>query len=314
LAQSTSTPVSPEENLSTESSDPILSDQARFDAYRMQVGAFAYTQSTDSVIEVQTDRFSAKFSTRGAELSELILQDHQDYEGNQVRLIDADFSDFGLNFRTRDNRLIDTSELLFTADQEVLGSETKIIFRAAIDTQSFLEYTYTFKDSSYLIDLAIRTQNLNSYIAGSDPVNLKWVYWAARNDQSVEYENRYTRLTYSYDTGTVKKLSATSDSDEEVAQNVDWVSNRHHFFSAILGSKRPFSQVLMRSENLVEEESKAIKHTKKYTTEAPLTLIGGEINESLYLYMGPTDATSMAAHKDLGIIESIPFGWGILEL
>jgi YidC/Oxa1 family membrane protein insertase len=311
LVQSTSAQVKPEDNLPSESRDPILSDQARFEAYSMQVGAFAYTRSADSVMELQTDQFRAKFSTRGAELSELVLLDHQDYEGNQVRLIDADFSNFGLNFRTRDNRLIDTSELLFTATQEVIGSETKIIFRAAIDAQSFLEYTYTFKDSSYLIDLSIRTQNLSSYIAISDPVNLQWEYWAARNDQSVEYENRYTRLTYSYDTGTVKKLSATSDSDEEVAQNVDWVSNRHHFFSAILGSKKPFNEVRMRSENLVEEESKAIKYTKKYTTEAPLTLIGGEINESLYLYMGPTDANSMAAHKDLGIIDSIPFGWGI---
>ena len=288
-----------------------VSEQARFDAYSMKAGAFAYTQAKDSVIELTTARFNASFSTKGAELAELVLRDHQDYEGNPVRLIDADFSNFGLNFRTRDSRIIDTSELLFTADQQTSGTETKLIFRALIDAQSFLEYTYTFQDSSYLIDLTIRTQNLSSYIASSDPVSLKWEYWAPRNDQSVEYENRYARLTYSFDGGTVKKLSATSESDDEVTQNVDWVSNRHHFFSAILGTKRPFSEVSLRSENLVEEESKAIKHTKRFTTSTALNRAGGEINESLYLYMGPTDAKSMAVHKYLGIIESIPFGWGI---
>jgi YidC/Oxa1 family membrane protein insertase len=280
-------------------------------AYALQAGPFGFTQAVDTLVQIKTDPFTATFASRGAQLVGLTLNDHQDYEGNPVQLVEGDYSDFGLSFRTRDNRLIQTSELLFTSEKENSGENTVLVFRAYTDDQSFLEYRYTFHASNYLIDLDIRTQNLNAYLDPSDKVLLKWEYWAPRNDQSVEYENRYTRLTYSYDQGTIKKLSATSESDEETVENVDWVSNRHHFFSAILGSDKPFEQVTLRSENLVDEESKAIAFTKKYTTETGLDRIGGELSSSLYLYMGPTDPKAMAPHKDLGIIESIPFGWGI---
>ena len=280
-------------------------------AYVLQAGPFGFTQAVDTLVQIQTDPFTATFTSRGAQLVGLTLNDHQDYEGNPVQLVEGDYSDFGLSFRTRDNRLIQTSELLFTSEKETSGENTVLVFRAYTDDQSFLEYRYTFHASNYLIDLDIRTQNLNAYLDPSDKVLLKWEYWAPRNDQSVEYENRYTRLTYSYDQGTIKKLSATSESDEETVENVDWVSNRHHFFSAILGSDKPFEQVTLRSENLVDEESKAIAFTKKYTTETGLDRIGGELSSSLYLYMGPTDPKAMGPHKDLGIIESIPFGWGI---
>jgi len=280
-------------------------------AYALQAGPFGFTQAVDTVVQIQTDPFTATFASRGAQLVGLTLNDHQDYEGNPVQLVEGDYSDFGLSFRTRDNRLIQTSELLFTSEKETSGENTVLVFRAYTDDQSFLEYRYTFHASNYLIDLDIRTQNLNAYLDPSDKVLLKWEYWAPRNDQSVEYENRYTRLTYSYDQGTIKKLSATSESDEETVENVDWVSNRHHFFSAILGSDKPFEQVTLRSENLVDEESKAIAFTKKYTTETGLDRISGELSSSLYLYMGPTDPKAMGPHKDLGIIESIPFGWGI---
>jgi YidC/Oxa1 family membrane protein insertase len=280
-------------------------------SYALQAGPFGFTQAVDTLVQIQTDPFTATFTSRGAQLVGLTLNDHQDYEGNPVQLVEGDYSDFGLSFRTRDNRLIQTSELLFTSEKETSGENTVLVFRAYTDEQSFLEYRYTFHASNYLIDLDIRTQNLNAYLDPSDKVALKWEYWAPRNDQSVEYENRYTRLTYSYDQGTIKKLSATSESDEATVENVDWVSNRHHFFSAILGSDKPFEQVTLRSENLVDEESKAIAFTKKYTTETGLDRIGGELSSSLYLYMGPTDPKAMAPHKDLGIIESIPFGWGI---
>lgn len=279
--------------------------------YALQAGPFGFTQAVDTLIQIQTDPFTATFSSRGAQLVGLTLNDHQDYEGNAVQLIKGDYSDFGLSFRTRDNRLIQTAELLFTSEKQTSGENTVLVFRAYTDEQSFLEYSYTFHPSNYLIDLDIRTQNLNAYLDPSEDVALKWEYWAPRNDQSVEYENRYTRLTYSYDQGTIKKLSATSDSDEETVENVDWISNRHHFFSAILGSEKPFEKVTLRSENLVDEESKSIAFTKKYTTETRLDRIGGELGRSLYLYMGPTDPKAMAPHKDLGIIESIPFGWGI---
>jgi len=62
---------------------------------------------------------------------------------------------------------------------------------------------------------------------------------------------------------------------------------------------------------LVEEESKELQFTKAYTTRAPLELQGGELSQNMYWYYGPTDVKVLDDYQDLGLADSIPFGWGI---
>ena len=67
----------------------------------------------------------------------------------------------------------------------------------------------------------------------------------------------------------------------------------------------------MTSENLVEEESKETKFTKAYTTKTTLDYQAGELSQNMHWYYGPTDARVLDDYQDLGLVDSIPFGWGI---
>lgn len=125
------------------------------------------------------------------------------------------------------------------------------------------------------------------------------------------YENRYTRLTYNHDEGNISKLSESSDFDEETEEDVKWLSYRQHFFSSILATDDHFKTAALTSTNLVEEESKETLFTKAYSTKAPLEFKGGELSQNMHWYYGPTDVKVLDDYKDLGLADSIPFGWGI---
>ena len=167
------------------------------------------------------------------------------------------------------------------------------------------------KPNDYLVDFTVRSQGLNGILNSSRPITLEWDVKGIRHNKSVQYENRYTRLTYNHDGGKVSKLSESSELDEETEVDVKWLSYRQHFFSSILATDDHFQSADLSSENLVEEESKETLFTKHYKTNTALELKGGELSQNMYWYYGPTDVKILDDYKDLGLVDSIPFGWGI---
>ena len=149
-------------------------------------------------------------------------------------------------------------------------------------------------------------QVLNS----TQDVRLEWKLKGRRQAKSISYENRYTRLTYEHENGDkVSKLSQAGN-DEEVENNVNWLSYRQHFFSSILLADKPFKTASLTSETLVLDEEVDTLYTKSYTASIPLQLNGGELNESMNMYYGPTDGKILKKY-DRNLEESIPYGWGI---
>ncbi|NNG10532.1 MAG: membrane protein insertase YidC, partial [Arenibacter sp.] len=151
---------------------------------------------------------------------------------------------------------------------------------------------------------------LNGVVNSSKPINLDWDLKGIRHSKSIQYENRYTRVTYNHDDDKISKLSEGSE-DEELEDDVKWISYRQHFFSSILAYTDTFKTARLSSINLVEEESHTQQFTKEFSSEVPLEMKGGELAYNFNWYYGPTDVKVLAQYKELGLEDSIPFGWGI---
>jgi YidC/Oxa1 family membrane protein insertase len=261
-------------------------------------------------VRVNTDHFKLEFSRVGAQLTAVTLINFTNHEDQPIEIVQPDFSDLNLKLVSAKGMNLNTNELYFEPEVVREEDQTSVIFRSEIAQGAFLEFKYLIQNDHYLIDFDINTTQLSPYLS-SQPAILSWNYTAPRNDQSIQYENRYTRLTYRLEDESIKKLSATSELDEEEESDLKWISFRHHFFSAILGSKSKFSKADLTSENLVKEESKAALHTKRYQASVELESLSRGSNESMYLYFGPTDSKTFATYSQYDLIDSIPFGWGI---
>ena len=60
-----------------------------------------------------------------------------------------------------------------------------------------------------------------------------WGRDSFRNSKSIDYENRYTALSYGFENNKDSYLSVAGTTNK-VIDNVNWVSFREHFFSSIL--------------------------------------------------------------------------------
>ena len=294
-------------------SNPQNMDSLQRALLQNKLGAFGYASTLpsakDEFTTVETDVFQLIFSNKGGQLSEVKLKPFVDYNSNPIYLVKNQNSDFNINFGTSDSRTLNSKDQYFQPSVSKNGENTIVSMKLKVSETQFLEYRYELKPDDYMIDFSIKSQGLSQVFNTSQPIYLEWKQKGMRHAKSISYENRYTRLTYMYDGDKVDKLSQASD-DDEVVEDVEWLSYRQHFFSSILVSDNKFSSVAMTSKDLVKDETVDTLYTKLYTSKIPLTYNGGEVNKNLGLYYGPTDSKVLKTYKR-GIENSIPFGWGI---
>ena len=299
----------------TTSSDYVnnkVLDSSQLAAAKNKVGAVSYALSLpgEEITTVETDVFELKFNRQGGHLAEVKLKKFVDYDSVPIYLVKDQNSAFNITFGTSDNRTLNTQDFPFQPSVTKSGENTVVSMKLKFSESEFLEYRYELKPNDYMIDFSIKSKGLSGVFNTSQPISLDWKQKQIRHAKSISYENRYTRLTYMHDEDKVDKLSQAGD-DDEIVEDVAWLSYRQFFFSTILvANDSPFKNVAMTSKNLVEDEEVDTLFTKMYTSKFPLAYNGGEINKSLGLYYGPTEAKTLKTY-DKGLEESIPFGWGI---
>lgn len=285
-------------------------DSTKLATIKSQLGAFGYSASVSgntTPIVVENDVLKLTFNPLGGQLSEVKLKEYVDFNDKPIYLVKNNNALFNVSFSTVDNRSLNTQNLYFQPEVTKNGNNTVVSMKLKVSEAQYLEYRYEL-NKAYMLNFTIRSQGLSNVINSSQNIDMLWEQKAYRYDRSISYENRYTRLTYEAE-GKVDKLGQ-GGSDDEVEDDVRWISFRQHFFSTLLINNAKFKKVAFTSEDLVKNEDIDTLFTKQYTAKTALALNGGEINENMKLYYGPTDYKLLKSY-DEGIEKSVPFGWGI---
>ena len=250
-----------------------------------------------------------KVSPKGGLITLVRLKNYTDYLDQPLELVKEGNSQFNLKFITKDGRRLNTKDFYFTPQLSSKNGKQTLSLKAAIAPNQYLEYIYAIDAERFLVDFTIQSSGIAALLDSSEPAILSWETNAYRNSKSIDYEGRYTELTYGYDGDKIDYLSL-SGSDEESPEEVRWVSFRQHFFSAILIPEKPIDQLTFTTDNLADERSLDQVFTKKFGVQIPLAYQSGEFGSQFEYYFGTTDYQTLKSY-DRDLESSIPLGWGI---
>ena len=250
-----------------------------------------------------------KVSPKGGLITLVRLKNYTDYLDQPLELIKEGNSQFNLKFTTKDGRRLNTKDFYFTPQLSSKNGKQTLSLKAAIAPNQYLEYIYDIDAERFLVDFTIQSSGIAALLDSSEPAILSWETNAYRNSKSIDYEGRYTELTYGYDGDKIDYLSL-SGSDEESPEEVRWVSFRQHFFSAILIPEKPVDQLTVTTDNLADDRSLDQVFTKKFGVQIPLSYKSGEFGSRFEYYFGTTDYQTLKSY-DRDLESSIPLGWGI---
>lgn len=305
----------PEKKTAAVPQDSISNDSIKSAALKSSLGAFSYSaelpSAKENTTEIKNELLTLYISNKGGYIKEANLNYEQFEKGSnkRVELIKQNNANLNLQFKTQDNRILNTKDLYFEPVATKEGANTVLTMRLKAGSNQFLEYRYVLKPNDFMMDFSIRSQGLAQVLDTSKPIDLEWQLKAFRNEKSVSYENRYTELVYEYEDGKDNYLGQGKNEAEKV-ENVSYVAFKQHFFTSILLTDTPFKTADLTSENLVHDDKTDTIFTKKFTAKMPLEFKGGEINYNMNWYYGPADYKILNGY-DKNLDEVMPLGWGI---
>ena len=265
-----------------------------------QGGSLQRLENKDLLLEV---------SPKGGILTRVRLKDYTDYKDQPLELIKEGNNQFNVQFSTKDGRRLNTKDFYFSPQLSSENGKQKLSLKATIAPNQYLEFVYAIDAERFLVDFSIQSSGIASLLDSSEPALMTGETRAYRNSKSIDYEGRYTELTYGYEGDKVDYLSL-SGTDEESPEEIRWVSFRQHFFSAILIPEKPIDQLTVTSNNLAEDKSLEEVFTKKFGIQIPLAYQMGEFGSRFEYYFGVTDYQTLKSY-DRDLESSIPLGWGI---
>ena len=297
------------ESESLNESENKLSNQNSKQTIKESLGVENLNYSTvkeEEFYQLENNLIKIVISSKGAQITKANLKKFDNYLKEPLNLVENNQTT-NLIFKLKDGRQINTSKLNFEINKNK-SSKEKLTMRAFFSQDRWIEFQYSLLPDSYLLDYSITSSNLQSFVDASDLNRLEWSLKSFRNSRSVEYENRYTELTYGYENGKVNELSITG-TDEKKVDEIQWISYKQHFFNSILIPDKKISNVFLKSENLVQSEDKKEKYTKFYSSVIPLKN-NGDFDFKFKWYFGPSQYSTLSNYK-IGIEKSVNYGWGI---
>ena len=254
---------------------------------------------------LENDKIYLEIDTKGANITLLNLKGYTNYNDESLMLVDQDNSSLNISIPDNQNsRVIDTKDIIF--DSDILQENKKIKLTGYISDDDIIEIIYNLDNDSFMLDYQVKFNGFETYQNQND-FYISWIKDSFRNSKSLDYENRYTALSYGFEDEKDSYLSITGSSDK-IIDDVNWISYREHFFSSILMFEDKLDKIQIFSENLASIDELEKKYTKRFSTIIPIEI--NNSNSDFIFYFGPTDYDALKEYN-LGIENSVPVGWGI---
>jgi YidC/Oxa1 family membrane protein insertase len=290
-----------------------IKDSASLALLNNKLGLFAYSASlpsaTNKITEVTNELLKLNFSNKGGYLSSVELKDFKTHDQKPLYLIKDNNASLNIQLTTTDNRILNTKDLYFEPSITKNGANQVISMKLKVSATQFLEYRYEVKANDYMVDFSIKSQGLSSVINTSSGIDLGWNLKARVNEKSLSYENQNTTINF-YEDEDLDDLGINEN--DEIAENVNWISFKQHFFSSILlADDNTFGKVTLKQESYIDSDTKEAEFLKGFESQVSLNVAGGEINQNMKWYYGPNDYGVLNDYDGLGLEENVNLGWGI---
>ena len=166
---------------------------------------FNTMHGTDSKVIIQNNVAQITFSTKGGRVYSAMLKDYMSQDKKTpVILFDGDDASMNFNFYNKQGA-IQTKDCYFEA---VNKTDSSVTMRLAADSASYIDFIYTLKPNSYLMNFEIKATGMADKLANTNYIDIDWTQRARQLEKGFTYENRLAELTYKVKGDNVDNLSA----------------------------------------------------------------------------------------------------------
>lgn len=314
-AQEIAKPAATTEELSSTTSK----DSAEIASMTEVVGASLANslKGTEEFYTIQNDLIKVVFSNKGGRIAQVEALKYKRYNGEKLVLFTPEKSKFDLSFFMGQN--ISTSKFFFepvnvSKNDQLSGKDSikSVTFRLHTDETSYLDFVYTLKKGSYMVDYKVNFVGMqNKFPQGITDFDIKWAMTAPQQEKGFKNENNYTAIAYKFpgEKGDFEELSPMKeDASEKVSTKIQWINFKQQFFSSILVSKNNFTSADISQTTNPENSG----YTKNFSADIRVPFNPTTKSVDMAFYFGPNLFKELKKY-DQGFEKVVPLGGWIIR-
>lgn len=275
-------------------------------------------------IVLKNEKVELTLNTKGATVEKAVIKGYVGHnlqvkdgsaDAKDVTLFDGNDQSLKFMLEAKEANII-TSDLYFTPSNV---TDKSVTMTAVADEGKTLTLTYTLGDD-YMLHMSLQANGMAGLFSPNyNKMDVDWSDKARQQERGFMFENRYTTLTYHNVEGGTDHLNEGSEKiDEKIEENIDWVSFKNQFFSAIIVAKDNFEKDAFMTSIPQEKGSGYLKQfqAKMKTAFDPT----GKKASEFEFYFGPNDFQILkntekesTFGKDLEFQKLVYLGWPIIR-
>lgn len=266
----------------------------------------------EQLITLENEHIKATVSTKGGRVKSVELKDEKTYDGQPLMLFEGDHNKFGLFFSAAGKNIM-TNELFFSTtgnNVHVTGQDSAAItFRLAYANDKYIDYIYSIRGDDHNLGLTIVTKGMQDVVAPTESqLVLNWEAALSQKEKDMDSERQRSTLYYAHGDNEVDHLNTAKDDEEDIKDQLDWVSFKQHFFSNVLIAENGFKggkiNVYTSADNQI---------VKLFAANLRLDFSRQDINTyPMHFFFGPNQYKVLKAHG-YGLEKQIDMGWGPMK-
>ena len=266
----------------------------------------AASLSNGNIYKISNDKVELEFTTKGAQLYSVKINDYMTYDSSALYFIKPGGSQMGIGVFVGEQ--INTKNFDF---QVAECTDTSIVMQLPFTNGGYIQQKYWLTEGSYMMQNELSFVGMETVIPRNvSNIDIDWSVVIPRLEKGYKNEKQYSKLDYYFmDEKKPEEIARGKDESEKVVSRFKWFAFHQQFFSAIMTAEKEFSSADFDVRFFNEEEYNSNKTLMACSAKLKADITPGtaDIVLPFTYYLGPNDYTTLKSY-DQKYEKTIPLG------
>ena len=258
----------------------------------------------EGIYKLTNDKVELEFTTRGAQLYSVKLNDYKAYDSTDLYLIKPNGSQMGVTVYAGEN--VNTKDFVFQVAEH---TDSSIVMQLPFAGGGYIQQKYTLTEGSYMMQNELSFVGMENIIPRNvSNIDIDWSVIIPRLEKGYKNEKQYSKLNY-YFTGDKKseELARAKDGSERIDTKMKWFAFQQQFFSVIMTAGNEFAAADLEAKYFAEDDPSRNLMACSAKLRSDIQAGSSNIVVPFDIYLGPNDYATLKRY-DQKYEKIIPLG------
>ena len=258
----------------------------------------------EGIYKLTNDKVELEFTTRGAQLYSVKINDYKAYDSTDLYLIKPKGSQMGVTVYAGEN--VNTKDFVFQVAEH---TDSSIVMQLPFAGGGYIKQKYWLTDGSYMMKNELSFVGMENVIPRNvSNIDIDWSVIIPRLEKGYKNEKQYSKLDY-YFTGdkSSEEVARAKDGSKSIDTKMKWFAFQQQFFSVIMTAENEFTSADLQAKYFAEDDPSRNLMACSAKLRSEIQAGSANIVVPFDIYLGPNDYTTLKSY-DQKYEKIVPLG------